>query len=758
MSPKSDSSRSPTRRAAAQPKSSRQQFSACGACRMRRVKCDLKDLQTANPSAGHATCSNCQERGLKCVDEFAEVKAVKLLRRGRRLQQVEAVYGKAADEERRYSPPTHSTCIPKLRPEFFGSPFFRAFLIQRPIIDPVEFPSRYFEAHKGNADALGSVGNLVCMVIAAWAASYGVNEAGEPEPHVGQHAIRVRRDRTSTMVRELLHLIDLHGVLRKPTWDGVRVLLLVLPLTEDVQTPMERLAMYEAAVNQVYTLCSLASVSSINSGQGDYVDAAVRARIFWYAHVHEGVTTGLRGGRLLLSDDDLAAFERTLLPVGTHIPASALGYSLALRYAKTPVRLSSVCRQVHATLTGPKARQRGEIDASQLHDIWNSLGHAWEDLESLRHYPTGDFNQPLEVDRFVNGWQIIIFECFNVLRDALKQRLVACPDDEANFLPHSHSTRSSRLQVAQLHAIADARCQQFARLVIAIVRRHLGTPFFEYDASLVRDGCFYAGLLLAGESGTEEEVNACIQALRDMRWAFSKSEERERSLKVVWERRMAAEVHRRAQADLRGTVPVQQESSASQSPFGSASTTPDEDRMRNPPPPLLISHTPASLHGSSPSTAVTEDGGWSVLSGAPLGVHSHRSSSGSPPFVGANHKVEALESSLLLAPIGEHSLAASMYYPQVPEMDTFAYSIVSNSTSAPHSPHDFTPPRSSTGMSSSSATSFHDTYLDSTGAPFFTVSPPGSARGTADASGSLPSDKGGPYHVNYTGSQFYATP
>jgi Fungal Zn(2)-Cys(6) binuclear cluster domain len=72
-----------------------------------RVRCDLKDL--AIPTSGpHPTCSNCKERGIKCVyasislsvleipsplssfsDEFADVKAVKLLRRGRRLQQVE---------------------------------------------------------------------------------------------------------------------------------------------------------------------------------------------------------------------------------------------------------------------------------------------------------------------------------------------------------------------------------------------------------------------------------------------------------------------------------------------------------------------------------------------------------------------------------------------------------------------------------------------------------------------------------------------
>jgi len=73
------------------------------------VRCDLKDLPSG-PDGPPTSCSNCTERGLKCVyaafqllpdpflhpdmplsfsDEFAEVKTVKLLRRGRRLQQVE---------------------------------------------------------------------------------------------------------------------------------------------------------------------------------------------------------------------------------------------------------------------------------------------------------------------------------------------------------------------------------------------------------------------------------------------------------------------------------------------------------------------------------------------------------------------------------------------------------------------------------------------------------------------------------------------
>jgi hypothetical protein len=87
---------------------------------------------------------------LACSDEFAEVKAVKLLRRGRRLQQVEcvphpplslpllnfprrAVYGKSIDEDGGlFTPPSLSPgLIPKLKPEFFSSAFFRRFNIQR---------------------------------------------------------------------------------------------------------------------------------------------------------------------------------------------------------------------------------------------------------------------------------------------------------------------------------------------------------------------------------------------------------------------------------------------------------------------------------------------------------------------------------------------------------------------------------------------------------------------------------------------------
>ena len=86
-----------------------------------------------------------------------------------------------------------------------------------------------------------------------WAASFGVDEFGaeisssnfvtswkhNTSPDAAEKC--VRRQRTDAMTEELLHLVDLHGILRKPTWDGVRVLLLIWPLTQGVQTSLQRI-------------------------------------------------------------------------------------------------------------------------------------------------------------------------------------------------------------------------------------------------------------------------------------------------------------------------------------------------------------------------------------------------------------------------------------------------------------------------------------------------------------------------------------
>ena len=97
------------------------------------------------------------------------------------------------------------------------------------IIDAHDFAASF---NNGDIERLGEVGRLICLVLSTWAASFGVNEKGEPERHTGYETIKQRRDRTNTWVLELLRAVDHYGLLRRPTWDGVQVLLLLLPLTE----------------------------------------------------------------------------------------------------------------------------------------------------------------------------------------------------------------------------------------------------------------------------------------------------------------------------------------------------------------------------------------------------------------------------------------------------------------------------------------------------------------------------------------------
>ncbi|EMD38493.1 hypothetical protein CERSUDRAFT_113664 [Gelatoporia subvermispora B] len=632
---------------------------------MRRVRCDLKDLPVSG-TGQHPPCSNCSERGLKCVDEFAEVKAVKLLRRGRRLQQVEAVYGKNAPEENSlHSVAPPRSIIPKLRPEFFSSPFFRRFGIQRPVIEPVEFYTRYMEYSKGDKDVLQYPGELLALTLVIWAASFGVNEFGQEEAHDGPDDLRQRKDRVNEMLHEMLYLIDVHGLLRKPSWDGVRVLLLILPLTQEVQSPLDRLTMYEAIISQVRALCSLAP--SVKSGQGEYVDALVRARIYWYAHVVDGISSGLRGGRLQLTESDLSAFEATLPALGDPSGESA-SYAFTYRYATIPIRIASICRQVHTALTGPKARHGSDIDEERLHDAWDALDQCWKDFDGLRQFGTSPMVQAEDMERFIDGWQIFIFECHNVIREALKQRLVSRPTPDSAFLPDAHPMARTRKYetLVRLHAKASLRCNEVVRHVVAILRRNLGTPFFQYDAKLIRDGCFFAGFLLASESGTTEEVETCLQALTEMRWAFSKSEEREQTVRMVWESRSA-------QPRIRNHTPGSGDEhlqllSASETQYPRRSMP----RSLSIPPLSLQTNGVPDFYGASapPSTACSADGNWpSTLStGSPSAeqyngsIGSHRSSpsstSRSSPYVRSPQDALAMP----LGRLGQAGCSDQPYY------------------------------------------------------------------------------------------------
>lgn len=176
------------------------------------------------------------------------------------------------------------------------------------------------------------------MSLVVWASSFGFNEAGQPldtfEDQIFQYqeqktnsndtydpesSARLRSERkakTNEMLKEMLYLIDIHGVLRSPTWDGVRTLLMILPLTQEVQKNLERMVrsiqsycnpltlsltirqtMYETTINMVN---ALSSSRTLDTGEGLYIDSLVRARVFWFTVIHDWMINGLRGNRMLL--------------------------------------------------------------------------------------------------------------------------------------------------------------------------------------------------------------------------------------------------------------------------------------------------------------------------------------------------------------------------------------------------------------------------------------------------------------------------
>ena len=97
---------------------------------------------------------------------------------------------------------------------------------------------------------MGREGAVLCHCLYAWAVSYGVDETGQLDVPEGtplgpvslassgdseaqRQAERQRRmEKTHRVVRTILREIDEYGILRRPSWDGVRVLLLIIPLTE----------------------------------------------------------------------------------------------------------------------------------------------------------------------------------------------------------------------------------------------------------------------------------------------------------------------------------------------------------------------------------------------------------------------------------------------------------------------------------------------------------------------------------------------
>lgn len=135
--------------------------------------------------------------------------------------------------------------------------------------------------------------------------------------------------------------------------------------------------------------------------------------------------------------------------------------------------------------------------------------------------------------------------------------------------PSSHSSGSSPyLPPHHLHAIAVKKCMGLLPHIVRLIESFVATEgsdagLFRYDTGLVRDGCFFAAYLAASMETdllnvpsdekhynkltskddisvsltAEESVSICLTALSSMQWAFSRSEEREETVRMVWENR-----------------------------------------------------------------------------------------------------------------------------------------------------------------------------------------------------------------------------
>ena len=190
----------------------------------------------------------------------------------------------------------------------------------------------------------------------------------------------------------------------------------------------------------------------------------------------------------------------------------------------------------------------------------------------------------------------------------MQQRLVSSPTLPARVVGSPDTFGHVRNHIAALHEKAKTRCHSLARKVVAIIKENLGTPFFEYDASLVRDGCFFAAVLLAKESGTKEEVEVCLQAMQEMRWAFSKSDERTSTVQMMWHSRL-----QQMQATSMGPV-----ASGSMPDAGGGITGSGDGLIFNRRPlgrsvtipPLTIPTGASPSSSSAPSTSATGDRSW----------------------------------------------------------------------------------------------------------------------------------------------------
>ena len=210
--------------------------------------------------------------------------------------------------------------------------------------------------------------------------------------------------------------------------------------------------------------------------------------------------------------------------------------------------------------------------------------------------------------------------------------------------PSSSSSASSPyLPPQHLYVIANRKCLDRLPYVIDIINQHLSSnnpddsAFLRWDTGFIRDACFFAAYLAASDDmniletniddpdfkennfltslprdSMEDSVAICMAAISRMTWAGSKTEERQQTIKMIWDSRKGRRHHQnhRSEPDVHYRHPPLFEQQ-SIDPANSQSHDLQSDRPLLPPLSLCAGQRRVE---SAPSTSYTSDGtgasGW----------------------------------------------------------------------------------------------------------------------------------------------------
>jgi hypothetical protein len=77
-------------------------------------------------------------------------------------------------------------------------------------------------------------------------------------------------------------------------------------------------------------------------------------------------------------------------------------------YMAIPLQISSVCRRIHATLSGLRAKQCPDVDTHAIRRIWEELDTCWSKLESFGASCVRSGDDGANLERFIASWQVSI--------------------------------------------------------------------------------------------------------------------------------------------------------------------------------------------------------------------------------------------------------------------------------------------------------------------------------------------------------------